>query len=95
MALGIIATIEAQADQVEFVGQTLQEVVPPSRRDDGCEHYTLTRDRENERVFVMVEQWRDRAALEAHLATEHYRQMAATLENRIAQMSVREYDILT
>ncbi|OHV07767.1 putative quinol monooxygenase [Kushneria phosphatilytica] len=95
MALGIIATIEAQPDQIEFVEQTLKDVVPPSRQDEGCEYYTLTRDRENERVFVMVEQWRDREALDAHLASEHYKQMAMTLENRIAQMAVREYDVLT
>ena len=95
MALGIIATIEAQPDQIEFVEQTLKDVVPPSRQDEGCEYYTLTRDRENERVFVMVEQWRDREALDAHLASEHYKQMAMTLENRIAQIAVHEYDVLT
>ncbi|ARS53148.1 putative quinol monooxygenase [Kushneria konosiri] len=95
MTLGILATIEAKSGEEARVEAELTKVVAPSREDDGCLLYTLTRDSQQPSRFIMVEQWRDRAALDGHIATEHYKQMAQSLENAIEQMEVREYDVLT
>jgi quinol monooxygenase YgiN len=39
--------------------------------DRGCLHYAFVADLEDDCLFTCVEQWRDRAALEAHLASPH------------------------
>ena len=36
--------------------------------DDGCITYTFHQQRDNPHEFVLYEQWRDQAALDAHLA---------------------------
>ncbi|WP_456269425.1 antibiotic biosynthesis monooxygenase [Kushneria sp. AK178] len=95
MTLGILATIDAKSGQEARVEAELTRVVAPSREDDGCLLYTLTRDSQRSSRFIMVEQWRDRAALDAHIATGHYKQMAQALENAVDGMEVREYDVLT
>lgn len=95
MTLGILATIDAKSGEEARVEAELTKVVAPSREDDGCLLYTLTRDSQQPSRFIMVEQWRDRAALDGHIATEHYKQMAQALENAVEGMEVREYDVLT
>lgn len=95
MTLGILATIVAKSGEESKVEAELERVVAPSRQDEGCQLYTLVRESGSSARFVMVEQWRDREALDAHLASDHYKHMAQTLENSIEQMEVREYDVLT
>ncbi|MEQ4209174.1 putative quinol monooxygenase [Actinopolymorpha sp. B17G11] len=39
--------------------------------DSGCLHYAFVVDLEDDCLFTCVEEWRDAAALEAHLASSH------------------------
>ncbi|HVT36123.1 MAG TPA: putative quinol monooxygenase [Nevskiaceae bacterium] len=47
----------------------LGEMTRVSRADDGCIHYTFHQQLDDRRKWVLHEQWRDRAALDAHIAS--------------------------
>jgi quinol monooxygenase YgiN len=47
----------------------LSEMTQVSRRDDGCISYVFHQQRDDRRQWVLYEQWRDKAALEAHAAS--------------------------
>ena len=76
----VIATIELNPGVRErFLGE-FQRVVPDVHAEDGCLEYGATVDRPTAitaqppvrpDVVVVVEKWRDVAALEAHLAAPH------------------------
>ncbi|MBO2928439.1 putative quinol monooxygenase [Metapseudomonas otitidis] len=71
--LHLIAHIDAQPGQAEAVEAALRELVAASRSEPGCLQYDLHRDRADALRFVMLETWRNDAALAAHQATAHYR----------------------
>ena len=63
-----------------------KELVEETRKESGNISYTLNQSAENERLHAMIEVWESRAALEAHMGSEHFRrlvpQMAAFAEEK-------------
>ncbi|MBV8602107.1 MAG: antibiotic biosynthesis monooxygenase [Candidatus Eremiobacteraeota bacterium] len=48
-----------------------EQMQPASRAEPGCLFYTVYRDSDDPNTFVIHEQWKDQAALEAHGASAH------------------------
>ena len=48
--------------------QLLTEMTLTSRGEPGCVHYLYHQDREDPQQWLLYEQWRDKTALEAHVA---------------------------
>ena len=94
MYLGVIATIEAKPQHMPHVLQTLQAMLAPSRAESGCLQYDLHRDRATPHRLVMVERWRDTAALQAHLKTPHFLNMQRALDGAIDALTITELDPL-
>jgi quinol monooxygenase YgiN len=57
--------------------------------DDGCLHYSFVVDLEDDCLFTCVEEWRDMAALEAHLASPHM----AALDSLLSETTVGPAEI--
>lgn len=49
----------------EFLAE-VNELVASTRKEDGCLSYQLYESIDSENEFVMVENWRDQAAIEGH-----------------------------
>jgi quinol monooxygenase YgiN len=62
----VVATISVQPDSHDVVVAALLEAVAATRLEDGCEHYALHQDTQRPDRLVMLERWRDEAALDAH-----------------------------
>jgi quinol monooxygenase YgiN len=71
----VVATITAKEGNEVLVREALERVVPPSRAEAGCLRYDLNIDLGNHASFVMLEAWRDEAALSAHEATPHFQDL--------------------
>lgn len=69
--------VTAHITALEGKGGDLQRLmvanIPLVRAEEGCLRYDLLRDSENPDLLMFNEAWRDRAALDAHLATPHMR----------------------
>lgn len=50
-----------------------REVMKGSKAEAGCNSYHLYEDALEPNSFVMVEEWKDAAALEYHFSTQHYK----------------------
>lgn len=67
------AFIKVDPDQrEEFLGHA-RNVMKGSKVEEGCNSYHLYEDTLEPNTFVMVEEWKDAAALEFHFGTEHYK----------------------
>ena len=55
-----------------------------SRADDGCVAYGYHREIVDDMAFIAVEEWRDMAALEAHLRQPHVARLIAALPEHAA-----------
>jgi quinol monooxygenase YgiN len=51
--------------------QAVASVIPASRRDAGCLHYSCYEDLAAPNSFLFYEEWVDEAALDRHLAQPH------------------------
>jgi quinol monooxygenase YgiN len=61
----------------ERAAQIVRELAQASRAEPGCELYIPCRDPEDPRSYLFFEQYVDRAAFEAHAASEHFQRLAS------------------
>ena len=66
--LTIMFRMTAFPGREDEAARTCRELMTSSRKDDGCITYTMYRRSGNPLEFLLFEEWRDQAALDAHLA---------------------------
>ena len=76
MAFVLVVRMTARAGEEERAAAVIPRLVEASAAEPGNVHYLAHRDPEDPRVFLMYEQYRDKAAFEAHGASEHFKQLA-------------------
>src|SRR3954469_23507951 len=75
----VIARVRFRPEDREEVMALLSEVQEASRGDDGCLNYGYHTEISDPDSMVAVEEWRDMAALEAHLRTPHVARLIEAL----------------
>ena len=90
MTLIAVATIDAKADHIAVVRAALEAVVPPSRAESSCLRYELHLDNKIPTRFIMLEEWADEAALRAHEATPHFKQLVDAVGDKVVKIDVAE-----
>ena len=71
LSLTLLAELKARPGKSGELGERLQALVEPTRREDGCLGYVLHRSSEDADVFLLYERWRSRQDLDLHLATPY------------------------
>jgi quinol monooxygenase YgiN len=76
---------EGTADEIAAI---LREMIPISRAEPGCALYVINRSLDDPRKFLLYEQYHDRAAYDAHMATEPFKRnilgkVVPMLESRV------------
>ena len=69
--LVLTAFVEVADRDREAIQGALADVIASTRTEEGCEDYGCYEDTQSPGRYVFVERWRDKAALERHLATPH------------------------
>jgi quinol monooxygenase YgiN len=70
------------ADEAETI---LRELRDASCKEEGVIAFNVARSKEKPNVFALWEEYRDKAALDAHIATEHFKRLAINGVRRLAQ----------
>lgn len=87
MAYALVARMTAKDGEQERAAEIIPRLVAASRQEPGNLLYIAHRDPDDPRVFLMYEQYDDKAAFEAHGQTEHFKelgvgQLFGLMENR-------------
>ena len=77
MSFVLVVRMTAREGAEDEAVATMRELAEATRKEPGCELYIPTQDPENPRAFLFYEQYVDKAALEAHGASEHFERLAA------------------
>jgi quinol monooxygenase YgiN len=73
MSIKLIALLHSNTDAEDTFELELKRLVEASVKEEGCLQYELYQY-ENERCcYVIIEEWRDEAALKYHQETPHYK----------------------
>jgi quinol monooxygenase YgiN len=76
MAYVLVARMTTREGEEERAAELIGRLAEASSAEPGTVHYIAHRDPEDPRVFLMYEQYRDKAAFEEHGQTEHFQTLA-------------------
>lgn len=65
---------------IEELKALLEMMVKPSKAEDGCLYYHISQVKEDPKTFIVLESWRDEAALDGHKNSEHYKHYKSHFE---------------
>ncbi|MBR2815538.1 MAG: antibiotic biosynthesis monooxygenase [Reyranella sp.] len=83
--LKVIAQDFIDPVSVETVLPLYKELVEKTRQEELCISYDLFVDQKDPGHFVFVEEWPDRAALDAHCRTEHFTRLVPLINKHQRQ----------
>jgi quinol monooxygenase YgiN len=73
MAFVLVARMTARDGEQDRAAELIPQLVEASRAEPGNIHYIAHRDPEDPHVFLIYEQYRDKAAFEEHGQSEHFK----------------------
>ena len=71
--VSLIARLPMKEDKVEEAIAAIKELVVEVAKEEGTLLYTLNRDPKNPTTLVFMERYKDKAAMDAHSATPHFK----------------------
>ena len=96
--VSVFASFRPRKGSEESLRTLLAWMVEHTRAEPGCERYDLYEERDANGALHLFERYRDRAALEAHRASDHYveyrRQVADLLEQPIGVVVLDPVDAI-
>lgn len=88
--LTIIASIQANEDQVPFVKGELEKLVDTTRSERGCLQYDLHQDNQDPAHFLFYETWESRELWQDHLKAPHLVAYKAATQEAIKESVIHE-----
>lgn len=83
--VSVIARFFPKDGQENAVETVLRGMVSPTRNEPGCQRYDLYRVKDGPAQFALFEIYKDQTALEAHRATEHYKDYRARIVDLLSE----------
>ena len=79
----LIARLKVKQDLVEAAKQQALAIISASRAEEGCINYDFHQQIDDETVFIWHETWIDKAAIEAHGASAHFRDFSERIKDLV------------
>ena len=76
MSFVLVVRMKTKEGEEERALEVIRELAEATRQEPGCEAYIPCRDPEDPRSILFYEQYVDKAAFEAHGASEHFQRLA-------------------
>jgi quinol monooxygenase YgiN len=83
--VSVIARFFPKEGHESAVEAILKGMVNPTRSEPGCQRYDLYRVKDGPTQFALFEIYKDQPALEAHRATEHYKNYRARIVDLLSE----------
>lgn len=83
--LTIVARIKAKPGMEDRMRQDLLGLLATTRAESGCITFDLLKDINEPTVFVLYENWKNRATLDAHFEQPYVKQVLQAYEETLAK----------
>lgn len=81
----VVVSLRIRQGLAERMLAAFQSVSESTRQEAACLRYELFRGVDDDHRFVLVEEWRDQAGLDAHLELPHVKALLAALPEILAE----------
>ena len=89
-----LGDIYAQIQQREAVRELMRQLQARAREQPGCQYFAFAETLDDPGRFVVVQQWRDRAALDDHFRSQAFaRYQAGVAPYLVRNSELRVHDI--
>ncbi len=78
--LKVIAQDFIRPDRIDEVTPLYRELVEKTRKEPHCVSYELFINQKDPSHFIFIEEWPDRAALDAHCRSEHFKRLVPLID---------------
>jgi len=75
--------------RAEFLPLMIENAEASKAREPGCRHFDVCIDPERPDLIFLYELYTDRAAFDAHLATDHFKRFDEVTRSLVARKAVR------
>ncbi len=79
----LFARLKVKPDSVESAKRAALAIIADSRAETGCLNYDFHQAIDDETIFVWHETWANEAAIEAHGASEHFKDFSRRIEGSV------------
>jgi len=89
--LKVVAKNYADLNHLDEILSLCRELVDITRGEEGCVNYGVYQDVEHPELLTMIEEWKSREDLDAHLHSEHFTRIVpqlGRLMTRVADINV-------
>jgi len=81
----LIARLKVKKNSVEAAKNAALAIIEDSRTEDGCLNYDLHQQIDDETVFIWHETWENKAAIEAHGSSEHFKSFSTEIKDLVEE----------
>ncbi|MDQ3042523.1 MAG: antibiotic biosynthesis monooxygenase, partial [Acidobacteriota bacterium] len=79
----LIARLKIKSGSVEAAKQAALAIIADSRAENGCLNYDFHQAIDDETIFVWHETWENKAAIDAHGASKHFKDFSTKIKDLV------------
>ena len=81
----IVAKLKVKPEKVKAFTEAAKEIIEKSNKEEGCKSYQLYQDPYDNTRFVFVEEYKNRAAVDAHFASDYFKAFGPKIGDLVAE----------
>ena len=90
----VVGSFVAREGKEDEARSAFESLVDPTHAEDGCILYALHQGHDDRRRFVFVERWASEDAINAHLESDHVKDLLTKADDLFASSDITVYDAL-
>ncbi len=83
--IAIFADFPLKSDKVDEFLTAVAPLIKASNEEEGCIRYELHKALNEENTYLMIEEWKDQAAIDFHNQTEHFTTIVPLFRDMLRQ----------
>jgi quinol monooxygenase YgiN len=90
----VVGAFTARDGKESEAEEAFKALVDPTHGEDGCILYALHRGHDDPRKLAFVERWQSKELLDAHLESDHVKDVLTKVDDLFATAEITVYDAL-
>ena len=88
----VVGAFTARDGKESEAREAFEALVDPTHAEDGCILYALHRGQEDPRRLAFIERWESKEKLDAHLESDHVKDVLTKADDLFASADITVYD---
>ena len=92
--LKVVAKSVVKEDKIDEYKNTVEELIEKTRNEEKNISYELYQDLDNPNVLTFIEEWEDKAGLDKHMKSDHFKKIVPKLNKLREKGEVNIYKLI-